>query len=196
MGSVSCSEAMQFATSMLTALYGPESTQLKQFRDGCSAFSSKAPNPQNMGHILLGHALGTIKAANAELKTGLIVRLRVTIAGELLTELIGLAKEVLEERTDAAKNTGAVLVAAAFENLIRRMGEELAGVTTRQKLQEVIAAWKDAMLVPLSKPWFGFVQADGGVHAEKRLSGPHFKPEIRDAGSKPNGPRITTAERQ
>ena len=96
-----------------------------------------------MAYALLHHAAGAMKSANRELKAGLIVRLRVAVAGEILTELIGLAKEVLREQTDTAKNTASVLVAAAFENLIRRMGEEFAGVTTRPKLEEVITALKD-----------------------------------------------------
>jgi hypothetical protein len=121
---------------MLTALYGSASPQLKRFLEQGAALRP------SLG--LLWHARGAIKSANAELKAGLIARLRVAVAGEILAELLGLAKEVLEERSEAAKNTSAVLVAAAFENLIRRMGEEFAGVTARPKLQEVIAALKDA----------------------------------------------------
>ena len=130
----SASELAHFATSMLTALYGVESPQFRRFREGLETVPSS----------FFAHARGVIAAANAELKAGLIVRLRVTVAGEILTELIRLAKDVLEERSDAAKNTGAVLVASAFENLIRRMGEEFAGVTARPKLQDVITALKDA----------------------------------------------------
>ena len=141
---VGSSGPVQFATSMLTALYGPESSQLRQFRDGCAAISKITNNASYMDERLWQHAIGTIKNAKEELESGLILRLRVMVAGEVLAELIGLAKEVLEARTDAAKNTSAVLVAAAFENLVRRMGEEFAGVTTRLKLQEVITALKDA----------------------------------------------------
>ena len=97
-----------------------------------------------MGYLLLHHAIGAIEATNGELKAGLIVKLRIAIAGEILTELIGLAKDVLIDRTEAAKDTSAVLVAAAYENLMRRMGEEFAGVTTRPKLEEVITSLKDA----------------------------------------------------
>lgn len=139
--SSSASEAVHFATSMLSALYGVESPQMKRFRDGCINAEKVEGYVQAQ---LFDHARGVITAANAELKAGLIVRLRIAVAGEILTELIRLAKDVLEERSDAAKNTGAVLVASAFENLMRRMGEEFAGVTGRPKLQDVITALKDA----------------------------------------------------
>ncbi len=38
----------------------------------------------------------------------------------------------------------AVLIAAAFEDLMRRMGKSLAGVVGRPELQEVIVALKNA----------------------------------------------------
>ena len=97
-----------------------------------------------MAYLLLNYAIGAIKVANRELKAGLIVKLRIAVAGEILTELIGLAKEVLVEQTEAAKNISAVLIAAAYESLIRRMGEDFAGVTARPRLEEVITALKNA----------------------------------------------------
>ena len=138
------SEAVQFATSMLTAFYGAESPQLTQFRAGCEAIAKSAPNPTNMDHHLRLHAFGAIRSARTELEAGLIVRLRVAVAGEILAELIRLAKEIMVDRTEEAKNTGAVLIAAAYEGLMRRMGEEFAGVTARPKLEEVITALKAA----------------------------------------------------
>ena len=138
------SEAVQFATSMLTAFYGPESPQLAQFLAGCAAIAKSAPNPTDMAYELLLHAYGTIRNTKAELEAGLIVSLRVAVAGEILAELIRLAKEIIVERTEEAKNAGAVLIAAAYEGLIRRMGEEFASVTGRPKLEEVITALKAA----------------------------------------------------
>ena len=132
---ISSSEAVQFATSMLTAFYGAESPQLAQFRNGCAGKSEI---------LLLYHALGAIKAADRELKTGLIVNLRVAVAGEVLTELIRLAKDILVDRTEAATDAGGVLVAAAYEGVLRRMGDEFAGITNRPKLQDVTTALKDA----------------------------------------------------
>jgi hypothetical protein len=137
-------EAVQFATSMLTALYGSESPQLKAFRSTCEAILKQK---DTVTFNLLGHAYGTIRNAKAELQAGLIIRLRVLVAGEILAELVRMGKETLEEKTDAAKNVAAVLIAAAFEDLIRRMGEEFAGVADRQKLENVINALKSANII-------------------------------------------------
>jgi hypothetical protein len=60
-----------------------------------------------------------------------------------LSELVGLSKEIMDD-TDAAKNVSAVLIAAAFEDLMRRMGSELAAVNGRPKLEEVLTALKAA----------------------------------------------------
>jgi hypothetical protein len=143
-GTLISTEAIQFATSMLTALYGPESPQLRIFRDGYATTEKISPNARSMEHNMLGHALGAIRNTKAEIEAGLILRLRVAVAGEILAELIRLAKEIMIDRTEEAKNAGAVLIAAAYEGLIRRMGEEFAAVTARPKLEEVITALKAA----------------------------------------------------
>ena len=138
------SEAVQFATSMLTALYGPQSTQLRAFFTGCDAISKA--KPQGMSNVAMDlsrHALGVITNAKAELQAGLVGSLRLQVAGEVLADLVGMGKEVLVQQTDAAKNVAAVMIAAALEDLLRRMGTELAAVVGRPSLQDVLNALKD-----------------------------------------------------
>jgi len=139
------SEATQFATSMLTALYGPRSTQLEAFSSGCEAIN-KAKN----GIVpveLRRYAYGAITNAKAELEAGLVGSLRLQVSGEVLADLVGIGKEILAEGTDAAKNVAGVMVAAAFEDLMRRLGVELAAVVGRPSLQDVLTALKDAGIV-------------------------------------------------
>jgi hypothetical protein len=134
-------EATQFATSMLTAVYGEKSTQLKAFAEGCGAISKlKVAVPIH----LCRHAYGAINNAKAELEAGLIGTLRLRVTGEVLADLVGMGKDILAEGTDAAKNVAAVMIAAAFEDLMRRMGFELAGVAGRPSLQDVLTALKAA----------------------------------------------------
>lgn len=138
------SEAVQFATSMLTTLYGPQSTQLKGFLAGQEAVSKLKTVVGNTAGALSEHAYGAIANAKRELESGLIVKVRVFVAGEVLSALVSLAKDTLQERDEGAKNVSAVLIAAAFEDLIRRMREEFAGVSGRPKLEEVIIALKSS----------------------------------------------------
>jgi hypothetical protein len=135
-------EATQFATSMLTALYGEKSTQLRSFSEGYEAITKIKGG--NIPLLLCRHAIGAINNAKAELEAGLIVSLRLQVSGEVLGELVGMGKEILASNTDAAKNVGSVMIAAAFEDLLRRMGSELAGVKGRPSLQEILVSIKDA----------------------------------------------------
>ncbi len=138
------SESTQFATSLLTALYGPQSTQLKAFSTGCDAISKMKSGTGSVPVQLCRHARGAIINAKAELQSGLIGSLRLQVTGEVLADLVGLGREILAEGTDTAKNVAAVMIAAAFEDLVRRMGTELAGVGGRPSLQDVLTMLKDA----------------------------------------------------
>ena len=54
---------------------------------------------------------------------------------------------MLFRSTEGAKNVAAVLVAAAFEDTIRRIAKEYAGVIERDKLDSVIDKLKNAGLL-------------------------------------------------
>ncbi len=134
-------EATQFATSMLTAVYGEKSRQLMAFQSTCDAIIK---HKEGIGLNLAQHARGAINNAKAELEAGLTTRLTVQVAGEILSELVRLGKETLQDHSDSSKNVAAVLIAAAFEDLMRRMGEEFADVFDRPPLQDALAALKNA----------------------------------------------------
>jgi hypothetical protein len=120
---------------------------LKTFTDQLKGIEKGAANPGNARHHQEGAAVGTIRNTVAELQGGLIVGLRILVAGEIFGELVTLAKQILADQTEAAKNVAAVLVASAFEDLVRRMGSELAGVTGRPGLQEVVMALNKAAVL-------------------------------------------------
>ena len=137
-------ELVQFATSFLTWTYGPQSAQLDSFTTALAQIAKLAGNPGNSDHHQMLCARGAIANVVAEIEGGLIGSLRAVVAGEIFAELVGLGKEILGQDTEAAKNVSAVLIAAAFEDLMRRMGLELAGVAGRPKLEEVLTALKNA----------------------------------------------------
>jgi hypothetical protein len=125
-------EAIQFATSMIAAFYGADSPQMKTFRE----------HPKGTALTMVRHVRGTIRNVVAEIKAGLIQNVRALLTGEIVAELLTLAKDISADQSEPSKNVSAVLVAAAFEDIIRRMGAEFAGVTTRPKLEEVINTLK------------------------------------------------------
>jgi hypothetical protein len=138
------SEVVQSAVSILTAVYGPHSTQLNALTTGLAQVAKLADGATDAGYSQMLQGYGAIQNVIAEIEGGLIVSLRAQVAGEIFAELVGLGKETLDDDTDTAKNVSAVLIAAAFEDLIRRMGSELAGVVGRPKLEEVVTALKTA----------------------------------------------------
>jgi hypothetical protein len=64
-----------------------------------------------------------------------IERMSIRIGGEVLRDLLGLARVALDEDQ---KDVAAVLAAAAFEDTMRRMGRELAYIQDRPKLSDVL----------------------------------------------------------
>lgn len=140
-------ESVPFAVSFLTSVYGPQSTQLKTFADQLEGIAKGASGPANSLVHQTNVAVGAIRNTMAEIQGGLITALRALVAGEIFGELVGLAKQILADQSEAAKNVSAVLVAAAYEDLIRRMGTELAKVTGRPDLQSVTIALKDAAVL-------------------------------------------------
>jgi hypothetical protein len=141
-------ETIMFAVSMLTALYGDQSPQLNAFLSGQASQLKMTPyGMHNHSDFQVDHAQGTIRNAKAELQAGLVQNLRIAVSGELLAELIRLGKDALEEHGPEAKNIAAVLVAAAFEGTMRRMGEELAHISGRPDLQDIITALKNANIL-------------------------------------------------
>lgn len=134
-------EGEGFAPSILAALYGPRSAQLDAFNKRMEEISRSMK--EGARHHQQQHAYSTIRNVVGEIENGLVVNVRAQVAGEVLAELVSLGKEFLGN-TDSAKNVSAVLIAAAFEDLMRRMGSEMAGVAGRPKLDEVLTALKNA----------------------------------------------------
>jgi hypothetical protein len=134
-------DAITFAPSILVALHGPNSPQLTAFNKRMEELSRVKENAPYLRERL---AYATVENVVGEIKSGLIGDVRAQIAGEVLGELVGLGKEILADNTDSAKNVAAVLIAAAFEDLMRRMGSELAGVTGRPRLDDLLTALKEA----------------------------------------------------
>jgi hypothetical protein len=125
---------VNFAISILAAIYGPQSPQLVSFKDRLAQIAKIGQNPSFLAHSQGLEARAAIRNTVAEIEAGLISNLRAQVTGEVLADLIGLGKERLSDGGESAKNVSAVLIAAAFEDLIRRMGADLAAVTGRPKL--------------------------------------------------------------
>jgi hypothetical protein len=138
-------ERYQGTLTLVTALYGTTSHQAQtllradtQARKYVGDFSGSFPG------VVLPVITGILRAMRADIEAGLIGNVAQRAAGEVLGDMLGLAKEAMALSTESAKNVAAVLTAAAYEDTIRQMGTALANVRGRPDLSAVITALKDA----------------------------------------------------
>ncbi len=137
------SQMFSGALTLLSAVYGPDSPQARTLQDVANELrNSKLYNYQhNMGTLI--HAVrGALRNLKQELDSGLTGSLQRRLTSEVLTDLVQLARIVLDESGDSAKNVAAVLAAAAYEDTIRRMGTSFAGIMGKDDLSHVIDVLK------------------------------------------------------
>lgn len=116
------------AISVASALFGPKSPQVEALERAPVTWHGTA-------------AQGFLKTAQDDLDAGMIGSLRATVSGEVLADFVTFAREALAADSP---NVAAVLAAAAYEDVIRRLGERLAAVSDRRALPEVLSALKGA----------------------------------------------------
>lgn len=140
---VAITECYQGTLTLLRLVHGGDSSQERVLSAAAKAASRWAGEPVNGLEMELWPAVeATLRSLKADLEAGLAGRIELRVSGGVLADFLGLAREALGEGTDDAKNVAAVLVAAAFEDTIRRMGESLASVEGRPNLSEVLNALK------------------------------------------------------
>jgi hypothetical protein len=149
------SELSQGCVSLLTLVYGGKSAQVQEFNGKLAAILKENHGFKN--HWTVTAAQGALRNLKREIEWGLTGSLKHQITGEVLTDFIHLARSVLVEQGDGAKNVAAVLTAAAFEDTIRRMGESLAGVIGQDDLSDILKRLKDAGVI--QSPQVGIAQS-------------------------------------
>jgi hypothetical protein len=141
------SSLYQGTLRVMQALYGPESSQEKDLRAYLTRLTAKVT--PTLG-VVISHCIEAIQGAltsiKAELDAGFIGSLRGTLTGEVLMDLIKLARETLAEPGDDAKNVAAVLAAAAFEDVLRKLSD-LKGLGDHEKLMDVLTTLKNALVL-------------------------------------------------
>lgn len=133
--SVGSHEVFQGAVTVLAAVYGPESPQVNDLK--------VVGGPQHQGLVdVIGRgdaAKGALRSLEGNLDAGLLGSLRAQHTGAVIADFVSLARQQLDEGT---KEVAAVLAAAVYEDTIRRMGQEFAGIDDRPKLADVLIQLK------------------------------------------------------
>lgn len=143
-----CTEIYLGSVSILSAVYGIESNQVKAVKIAGELAFKETPVKQfaylnNVVHI----AVGALENLKRELELGLIGNLRLRLTGEVLADLVQMTKSLLGEQGDAAKDVAGVLAAASFEDVIRKLGEMFTDSTGGEKLADVLNALKDKGII-------------------------------------------------
>ncbi len=141
---IRANELLQGALSVMAAVYGPDSHQVATLRQNVEEIRKIGPMVELYNLKIIDTVAGTLNNLKAELDAGLAGSLQKRLTGEVLTDFIQLARAVLDQKGEDAKNVAAVLAAAAYEDTIRRMGATFAGVMGRDDLSDVIDALKKA----------------------------------------------------
>jgi hypothetical protein len=145
------------AVTMLGLTHGEKSSQMNAFRDAIAAHQSSKQSPYVTIAAVATSSLGCLKSLKREVEEGLVGSLQREVTGEVLGDLLQLGKATLDEGTDDSKNVAAVLVAAAFEDTIRRLGATYCGIHTRESLPDILAKLKAAEVLKGSQ--VGVVQS-------------------------------------
>lgn len=132
-------EVFNGAITIFSAIYGSDSHQVSTLLSLHKTITNlKDGRLENNFRALTSSAEGALKNLKSEIDGGLAGSLQKRMTSEVLTDLIQLARAVLAENGEGAKNVGAVLTAAAFEDTIRRMGTSFAGLMGKNDLSDVI----------------------------------------------------------
>lgn len=133
--------------TLMTAAYGGESHQVRTLLKRRDEVAKDARTDRERKFQIIVSSKGALENLRDEVEGGLLTSVERRITSDVLSDLIQLARVALGEGGDGAKNVAAVLAAAAYEDTLRRVAREHAGVIGQDKLEAVIGKLKDADLL-------------------------------------------------
>lgn len=143
------SESYLGTLQLLRIIHGRDNVVEKQLIQAMAAVDKAKDGARwlNVREIVKPAVRGALQSLRREVETGLVGNVGLQASGEILGDFLALAREALAETTAARTNVAAVLVAAAFEDTLRRLAEGKAGLRVRPKLEEVVGILKAANIL-------------------------------------------------
>lgn len=154
--------------TILETVYGPNSTQEANLHSSLEKVGGVLGNSGIKQHRVCTAIKGVLLGIKADIDSGFPASLRASASGEVLTDLVRLAKTVLDESGDDAKNVGAVLAAAAFEDTIRKIAD-IKNLPHTEKLADVLLQLKEQKVlqgsqIGIAQSYLGF--RNNALHAQ------------------------------
>jgi len=172
-------ELLNGAITVMSTAYGANSPQVAQLANFDDTDLDHVDDRQHMASLKAELVSGRLTALKSDLDSGLVQDMRRTFTGEVIADFVVLARKALDEPGDAAKNVAAVLSAAVYEDTIRRMGEQFLGITSRDKLSDILKQLKGTDVMQGSQ--VGIAQAylnfrNNSLHADwEKIDRPEVK---------------------
>lgn len=138
-------EAFSGALGLLTSLYGPHSPQVDDLTKKGKSFSDRFAGG-GLDNQLTDLAQGVLQNLKTEIELGIVTSLSGSITGDVLTDFLKLARAILGESGEGAKNVAAVLAAALFEDTLRRIATQ-NGIPHIEKLQDLLTELKGKQIL-------------------------------------------------
>ncbi len=136
------SELQQATLTLMNAMYGLKSAQETVWRASLDQIrGSRHPSSPNILNYSVSATSGALQTMLQEVDSGFVGSLRATITAEVLSDLITLARRVLDQSGSNGKDVAAVLTAAAFEDTIRRLAAK-EGIAHYDKLADTLEELK------------------------------------------------------
>ena len=136
------SELQQATLTLMNAIYGVKSSQETVWRASLDHIrASYHPSKPNTLNQSVSATRGALQTMLQEVDSGFVGSLRATITAEVLSDLVTLARRVMDESGSSGKDVAAVLTAAAFEDTIRRLATK-EGIAHYEKLGDTLEELK------------------------------------------------------
>lgn len=162
--------AVQGTLSILTLIYGAKSLQVAQFQ-------ARIKPGQDPGDVrsrqyelrVTNDVFSALDAAIADLRAGLVQSERIRGKGEVLGDFVATARSALTKGSAETEKVAAVLVAAALEEVLKQIGENLSIDVYDRDMRGVVQKLKDAdvLIGPQAALAMGYSQyRDKAFHAQ------------------------------
>lgn len=162
--------AVQSTLSILTRIYGARSLQVGEFQNRIMMGQDPGDNhgAQYNGRVA-NKVFSALDAAIADFKAGLVQSERIRGKGEILGDFIATARVALGQKSPETEKVAAVLVAAALEEVLKQIGENVSIDVYNRDMRAVVQKLKDAELLvgPQAALALGYSQfRDKAFHAQ------------------------------
>jgi hypothetical protein len=135
--------------TLVASVHGEGSLQVTNLLKRRDSVATSAETESARQARLVEVVVGGLHNLREEVESGLLSSLERRVTSDVLSDLVQLARAALDESGDGAKNVAAALAAAAYEDTLRRIARDHAGLIGRDDLADVITHLKTAkLLVP------------------------------------------------